>query len=76
MVFLDPYIAQVSDDDAGKNGVFSLTLAGNNGTFEISPSVGERRTNFLIKVRDNRLLDYESRQSVIFQVSRYLIDSK
>lgn len=69
LVFADPYNPQVNDDDPGKNGVFSLSLAGNNGTFEISPSVGERRANFIIKVRDNGLLDYEERQSVVFQVS-------
>lgn len=69
LVFADPYNPQVNDDDAGKNGVFSLSLAGNNGTFEISPSVGERRATFIIKVRDNGLLDYEERQSVVFQVS-------
>lgn len=57
------------DDDTGKNGVFSLTLLGNNGTFEISPNVAERRANFLIYVRDNHLLDYEMRHSVQFQVS-------
>lgn len=69
LVFSDPYVPRVSDDDTGKNGVFSLTLLGNNGTFEISPNVAERRANFLIYVRDNHLLDYEERHSVQFQVS-------
>ena len=68
LVFPDPYIALVSDDDTGKNGVFSLTLLGNNGTFEISPNVAERRANFLIRVRDNQLIDYESYGSLQFQV--------
>lgn len=69
LLFMDPYVPQVNDDDAGKNGVFSLSLLNNNGTFEISPNVGERRANFIIKVRDNQYLDYEARQSVVFQVS-------
>lgn len=69
LIFIDPYVSRVYDDDTGKNGVFSLTLLGNNGTFEISPNVAERRANFLIYVRDNHLLDYEMRHSVQFQVS-------
>lgn len=68
LIFSDPYDPQVSDDDMGKNGVFSLTLENNNGTFEISPTVGERRTQFLIKVRDNSYLDYEERQTVQFRI--------
>lgn len=70
---MDPYIPRVYDDDTGKNGVFSLTLLGNNGTFEISPNVAERRANFLIYVRDNHLLDYEMRHSVQFQVNNILL---
>lgn len=68
LLFVDPYVSRVYDDDTGKNGVFSLTLLGNNGTFEISPNVAERRASFLIRVRDNALLDYELRHSVQFQV--------
>lgn len=71
LVFTDPYVPRVYDDDTGKNGVFSLTLLGNNGTFEISPNVAEQRANFLIYVRDNHLLDYESQHSVHFQVSSF-----
>lgn len=69
LLFVDPYVSRVYDDDTGKNGVFSLTLLGNNGTFEISPNVAERRASFLIRVRDNALLDYELRHSVQFQVN-------
>lgn len=72
LVFSEPYISRVYDDDTGKNGVFSLTLLGNNGTFEISPNVAERRANFIIYVRDNHLLDFETRQSVQFQVNSQL----
>lgn len=68
MVFSDPYVTRVYDDDTGKNGVFSLTLLDNNGTFEISPNVAEMRTVFLLHVRDNQYLDYEQRHSVQFQV--------
>lgn len=52
----------------GKHGVFSLTLEKNNGTFEITPNVVERRAYFTIRVRNNVLLDYESRKSVEFVV--------
>lgn len=68
LVFPEPYITRVMDDDAGKNGVFSLTLLGNNGTFEILPNVAERKANFIIKVRDNALLDYEQHTALSFQV--------
>ncbi|CAG4973816.1 unnamed protein product [Parnassius apollo] len=68
LTFNDPYIPQVSDNDAGKNGVFSLSLVGNNGTFEIAPTVAERHAQFIIKVRDNTMLDFEARKSVIFQI--------
>ncbi|XP_070137231.1 cadherin-86C isoform X2 [Drosophila bipectinata] len=68
LTFVDPYVPRVYDDDTGKNGVFSLTLLNNNGTFEITPNVAERSAGFLIRVRDNSLLDYEQRQSVQFQV--------
>ncbi|XP_045495385.1 cadherin-86C [Colias croceus] len=68
LTFNDPYIPQVNDNDAGKNGVFSLSLLGNNGTFEISPTVAERHAQFIIKVRDNTMLDFEARKSVVFQI--------
>ncbi|XP_039438318.1 cadherin-86C isoform X3 [Culex pipiens pallens] len=66
--FTDPYTPRVMDDDAGKNGVFSLTLIGNNGTFEISPNVAEGHANFVIRVRDNVMLDYETAEYVHFQI--------
>lgn len=69
LIFAEPYITRVSDDDAGKNGVFSLTLLNNNGTFEISPNVAERKANFIIQVRDNHMLDFEEFASLSFQVS-------
>lgn len=69
LVFPEPYITRVSDDDAGKNGVFSLTLLNNNGTFEIFPNVAERKANFIIRVRDNHMLDFEEFTSLSFQVS-------
>ncbi|KFB49038.1 AGAP000153-PA-like protein [Anopheles sinensis] len=66
--FTDPYTPRVMDDDAGKNGVFSLTLLGNNGTFEISPNVAEGHANFVVRVRDNTRLDYEAATYVHFQI--------
>lgn len=68
LAFNDPYVSRVYDDDTGKNGVFSLTLLNNNGTFEVTPNVAERRANFLIRVRDSAMLDYEQNDSVQFQV--------
>lgn len=68
LIFSDPYQPQVNDPDVGKNGVFSLTLLGNNGTFEISPNVAEQRATFVVRVRDNTALDYESRHSVQMQI--------
>ncbi|XP_075147348.1 cadherin 86C isoform X2 [Haematobia irritans] len=68
LIFVDPYVPRVYDDDTGKNGVFSLTLLNNNGTFEITPNVAERSASFLIRVRDNILLDYEERHTVQFHI--------
>uniref|UniRef100_A0A1Y9H204 Cadherin domain-containing protein n=1 Tax=Anopheles dirus TaxID=7168 RepID=A0A1Y9H204_9DIPT len=68
LAFTDPYTPRVMDDDAGKNGVFSLTLLGNNGTFEISPNVAEGHANFVVRVRDNARLDYEAATYVHFQI--------
>ena len=55
----------------GKQGVFSLQLDKNNGTFEISPNVVERKAYFTIRVRDKQLLDYETRRTVQFVVSNF-----
>lgn len=52
----------------GKHGVFTLSLINNNGTFEISPTVAERNAYFVIRVRDNSMLDYEERLVVSFKV--------
>ncbi|PNF30220.1 hypothetical protein B7P43_G02540 [Cryptotermes secundus] len=68
LIFNDPYIAEIRDDDLGKNGVFSISLRNNNGTFEVSPTVGETRVNFVIRVRNNSLLDYEQRHFLVFTI--------
>lgn len=52
----------------GKDSVYALTLENNNGTFEVTPAVIDRRGRFTIMVRNNRLLDFESRPSVHFEV--------
>ncbi|XP_033229645.1 titin [Belonocnema kinseyi] len=69
VMFSDPYSTKVKDEDVGKAGVFALKLAGNNGTFEVSPAVGERSVNFIITVRDNSLIDYELHQSLHFKIT-------
>ncbi|XP_035778498.1 cadherin-86C-like isoform X3 [Anopheles albimanus] len=68
LTFSEPYTPRVMDDDAGKNGVFSLTLLDNNGTFEIAPNVAEGHANFVIRVRDSSRLDYETATYVHFQI--------
>lgn len=52
----------------GKESVYALTLENNNGTFEVTPAVIDRRGRFTVMVRNNRLLDFESRTSVRFEV--------
>lgn len=44
--------------------VVTLELVNNNGTFDVSPSVIEGRSQFEVKVRNPTLLDYEARKSV------------
>lgn len=68
LVFGDAYVTLIRDVELGQEGVFSLSLENNNGTFEISPTIGERRTNFVIRIRNNEMLDYEERSYVTFQV--------
>ncbi|XP_039276139.1 cadherin-86C [Nilaparvata lugens] len=68
LIFGDPYITEVKDDDMGKFGIFALSLENNNGTFEITPAVAERSANFVIRVRDNSMLDYEQRHTVRFTI--------
>lgn len=48
--------------------MYALTLENNNGTFEVTPAVIDRRGRFTIMVRNNRLLDFESHLSVHFEV--------
>lgn len=73
VAFGEPYSTLVRDDDSGKEGVFSLSLENNNGTFEISPTVGEQKAYFVIRVRNNELLDYEERPYVVFSVNIYFL---
>lgn len=68
VIFSESSSTLVLDDDSGKEGVFSLTLENNNGTFEIFPSIGEQKAEFGIRVRNNEMLDFEKRASVYFTV--------
>ncbi|XP_052132091.1 cadherin-86C-like, partial [Frankliniella occidentalis] len=68
LVFGDPYTTVVRDDDMGKNGVFSLSLEHNNGTFEVLPGVAEQRATFVLHVRSAQLLDYEINKVLSFKV--------
>ncbi|KAL0280631.1 UNVERIFIED_CONTAM: hypothetical protein PYX00_001863 [Menopon gallinae] len=68
LVFGDAYVTLIRDTELGQEGVFSLSLENNNGTFEISPTIGKRRTNFAIRVRNNEMLDFEERTYVTFMI--------
>ncbi|KAL2717454.1 trichohyalin-like [Vespula squamosa] len=68
ITFGDQYSTKVRDEDIGKAGVFALKLENNNGTFEINPTVAERTADFIITVRDNTFIDYETYKSLIFKI--------
>ncbi|KAI5753935.1 hypothetical protein M8J77_004427 [Diaphorina citri] len=68
LIFAESFHTQVTDDNMGKNGIFSLTLENNNGTFEIWPSVVERKAQFTIRVRNNKNLDYERTRTLSFVI--------
>ncbi|EFN81179.1 Cadherin-86C [Harpegnathos saltator] len=68
ITFPEQYSTRVRDEDIGKAGVFALKLQNNNGTFEINPTVAERTTDFIITVRDNTLIDYETHKSLSFKI--------
>ncbi|KAK0160780.1 hypothetical protein PV328_008149 [Microctonus aethiopoides] len=68
VIFNEPYITKVHDEDIGKAGVFALKLDNNNGTFEIGPTVAERTANFVLTVRDNTLIDYETYKSLRLKI--------
>ncbi|XP_014475326.1 PREDICTED: cadherin-86C-like [Dinoponera quadriceps] len=68
ITFPEQYTTRVRDEDIGKAGVFALKLRNNNGTFEINPTVAERTADFIISVRDNTLIDYETYKSLSFKI--------
>lgn len=49
---------------AQPGNVVALSLVGNNGTFDITPSVIEGQSKFEVRVHDSKLLDYELWHSV------------
>ncbi|XP_023245986.1 cadherin-23 [Copidosoma floridanum] len=59
-------VAEVFDHDLGENGTFTLTIEGDDGIFEVSPSQGRNDIPFQIKVKNSSKLDFEIRQEVIF----------
>lgn len=48
----------------GTSTVLMLQLDNNNNTFEINPQVIKGKANFAVKVKNPKMLDYESRRSV------------
>ncbi|XP_049803738.1 cadherin-86C-like [Schistocerca nitens] len=65
--FDDEYVTEIRDDDMGKYGVFSIFLS-DNITFEVSPTVGEQRASFHLRVRNSEQLDYEQRHQLSFHI--------
>lgn len=43
----------------GSNGTFRLSISGDQGIFEITPSQGINEAPFLIRVKDPSKLDFE-----------------
>ncbi|CAB3363388.1 Hypothetical predicted protein [Cloeon dipterum] len=68
LTFTEPWVPRVRDDDLGLGGVFSLSLLEDNGTFEINPSVVEGSANFIVRVKNNAMLDYEKFQMLSFKI--------
>ncbi len=52
----------------GQDGIFSLSLIGDNGTFEISPPVAENAANFVIRVKNSAHLNFEKTRQMRFKV--------
>ncbi|KAJ8911026.1 hypothetical protein NQ315_016595 [Exocentrus adspersus] len=59
LTFLGSYMPEVYDHDQGINGTFQLYVKGAGDTFDISPTKAINEANFLIRVRNSTLLDYE-----------------
>ncbi|KAK4314695.1 hypothetical protein Pmani_014032 [Petrolisthes manimaculis] len=52
----------------GLKGMFALSLEGDEGTFSVEPSIVRDSSDFIIKVKNSALLDFEKRPVIEFQV--------
>ena len=59
---------QVSDHDQGVDGVFTLTLVGDGGAFQVTPAAAQGSTTFSIAVRNPAAIDYERASQITFQI--------
>lgn len=58
----------VYDFDQGKNGTFDLYLEPDDGVFEIQPRRAINEATFLVRLRRNSVLDYETVQRLNYTI--------
>ncbi|GAB6026551.1 hypothetical protein CHUAL_012969 [Chamberlinius hualienensis] len=68
VTFSSDNLPEVYDHDQGANGTFTLSLEGDGGIFEITPSLVINEASFLIRVKNHSLLDYERVKSLQFKI--------
>lgn len=56
----------------GLKGMFALSLEGDEGSFTVEPSIVRDSSDFIIKVKNSALLDFEQRQVIEFKVGQLL----
>lgn len=54
----------------GVNGTFRLSLEGDGGVFEITPSEGINHVSFLIRVKNAGRLDFEKTKGILTNLLR------
>ncbi|XP_069953707.1 cadherin-86C-like isoform X1 [Cherax quadricarinatus] len=52
----------------GLKGMFAMTLEGDDGIFTVEPNIVRDSDDFIIKVKNSALLDYETRPRIEFKV--------
>ena len=61
-------IPEVFDHDQGTNGTFKLFLEGDGGIFEVTPKMGINEATFMIRVKDQKRLDFEKHKMFNFSI--------
>jgi len=65
-------LGEIIDFLQGLGSVYSLSLIGDNGTFEIIPPHAVTGSqNFTVLVKNGAMLDYENHQTLNFKVCRF-----